>query len=405
MENKSRLPTMIKKPSVIRAHVPTDRSVATASTNILLSSQGMNKTALSSSLNAKSHNVNRPALTSFENVLNNLRHGTTATGMVNRPTKRHASPEFRSSKASAMGSKRLRRSRSVSDIDAILSMAQEQKRAATRPFRVPLAPPPKVNAIKVCVGVAKAKPSLTTAIKAKVAPSHKKLATNKTVAALTAKKENDENGTKPKVITGGKKIPPYDFKARFHDLVEKHKVLKEKHERLKEQFGEFESLPEQYDECRAKLSNLESENKSVQEQLAKMEQKNAEDEQKIRTLNADLNAKIEECRTLIEAKDTITAKYNAVNTERSELKTDNAKLETKLKTQQDMVEHLTLELQEAGEQLFRANIDRKDLHNTIMDLRGNIRVFCRIRPPLTGEENRMLCSWQHNDETSLEIGN
>lgn len=405
MENKSRLPTMIKKPAANRANVPTDRLVAAASTNNSSSSQGMNKAAVSSSLNAKLHNVNRPALTSFENVLNNLRNGTTATGMVNRPTKRHASPEFRSSKASAIMPKKLRRSRSVSDIDAILSMAQEQKRGAPRPFRIPLAPPPKINAIKVPVGVTKSKPTVPVT-KSKTAPLHKKLATNKTVAAVTAKKENDENATKSKVVTGGgKKIPAYDFKARFHDLVEKHKVLKDKHERLKEQLGEFESLPEQYDECRAKLSNLESEYKSVQEQLAKLQQQNAENEQEIQTLNADLSAKIEECRTLIEAKDTITAKYNAVNTENSELKTNNAELETKLKTQQDAIEQLTLELQEAGEQLFRANIERKDLHNTIMDLRGNIRVFCRVRPPLTGEENRMLCSWQHNDETSLEIGN
>jgi regulator of replication initiation timing len=33
-------------------------------------------------------------------------------------------------------------------------------------------------------------------------------------------------------------------------------------------------------------------------------------------------------------------------------------------------------------QILRGNNERKDLNNIIMDLRGNIRVFCRIRQPI-----------------------
>nr|5HNY_K Chain K, Protein claret segregational, Kinesin-1/Kinesin-14, Protein claret segregational [Drosophila melanogaster]5HNZ_K Chain K, Protein claret segregational,Protein claret segregational,Plus-end directed kinesin-1/kinesin-14,Protein claret segregational,Protein claret segregational [Drosophila melanogaster] len=32
------------------------------------------------------------------------------------------------------------------------------------------------------------------------------------------------------------------------------------------------------------------------------------------------------------------------------------------------------------EQLFQSNMERKELHNTVMDLRGNIKVMCRFRP-------------------------
>lgn len=38
-----------------------------------------------------------------------------------------------------------------------------------------------------------------------------------------------------------------------------------------------------------------------------------------------------------------------------------------------------------------------------MDLRGNIRVFCRVRPPLVTETNRSLCSWNYLDESSVEL--
>ncbi|XP_031641217.1 protein claret segregational [Contarinia nasturtii] len=379
MEGKSRLPTMIKKPT-IRAHVPSDRLVSKL--------------------------ANRTALSSFENVINNLRNGTNTTS---RPTKRHASPEAFRPKSQINEAKKLRRSRSVSDIDAVMNLVNVQKRAVKglHAFTMPLAPAPKVKvpyAPPKSVNKPATKPS--SVVKPKTQPAHKRLVLNSNPSKTAAKKENvptKSTGGSSSNVGGNKKIPAYDFKARFHDLQDKHKVLKDKHDRLKEQLGEFESLPEQYDECREKLSNLESEYKSMQKQLRTLQQQKDADQLKINTLNDDLNAKIEECRTLIEAKQKITEKYNTVSIENNELKSNNTELETKLKSQQEMIEHLTTELKEAGEQLFRANIDRKELHNKVMDLQGNIRVFCRVRPPLDGEENRTICSWQYNDETSLEI--
>lgn len=40
-----------------------------------------------------------------------------------------------------------------------------------------------------------------------------------------------------------------------------------------------------------------------------------------------------------------------------------------------------------------------------MDLRGNIRVFCRVRPPLSMEGDRALSTWNYLDEQSLELVN
>lgn len=61
------------------------------------------------------------------------------------------------------------------------------------------------------------------------------------------------------------------------------------------------------------------------------------------------------------------------------------------------------ELAICKEQLFQSNMERKDLHNTVMDLRGNIRVFCRVRPPLESELGRQTCSWTYHDEATVEL--
>lgn len=55
------------------------------------------------------------------------------------------------------------------------------------------------------------------------------------------------------------------------------------------------------------------------------------------------------------------------------------------------------------EQLFDVNIERKKLHNQVLDLRGNIRVFCRVRPSLPSEADRQQCGWNFVDETALEV--
>lgn len=66
---------------------------------------------------------------------------------------------------------------------------------------------------------------------------------------------------------------------------------------------------------------------------------------------------------------------------------------TSLEKHNEFLKHAVIELE----------MSRRTLHNTIQDLKGTIRVFCRVRPPIPGEDEYMLCSMNFPDESSLEI--
>ncbi|XP_035777713.1 protein claret segregational-like [Anopheles albimanus] len=216
----------------------------------------------------------------------------------------------------------------------------------------------------------------------------------------------------PKVANGGatsgaakqgaaksmnKRIPPYDYKARFAHLQEKHKTLVEKYEKLHEQHASRETLQDMYDECSQELDEL----KQRHEQLLG-EMSGARDEKRsLEESNAQLSAALERSEADLKL---YRDKYAATSKELAELKRQLAELEER----SNFLETENVALQETNERnaelLFQANIERKDLHNMVMDLRGNIRVFCRVRPPLMpSEEHRIECGWKYLDEQSLEL--
>lgn len=56
-----------------------------------------------------------------------------------------------------------------------------------------------------------------------------------------------------------------------------------------------------------------------------------------------------------------------------------------ISTLQEMIAGLQQELHTAGRKLQEGETLRRKLHNTVQELKGNIRVFCRVRPMLNGE--------------------
>ncbi|XP_052903121.1 protein claret segregational [Anopheles moucheti] len=250
------------------------------------------------------------------------------------------------------------------------------------------------------------KPTISTTTSKKAVPPMKSILGVKTTGSsggvLGVKKTSVDApkangvGTKTVAKTMNKRIPPYDYKARFANLTEKHKALVDKHEKLLGEHSSREALQELYDDCTRELGNLKNEHALLQADLRKISLETEELKQSNLTLSTALEQTESELSKYRE-------KFTVVDRENVELRKQLKELEER----SAFLEEENLTLQDANERnaelLFHANIERKELHNMVMDLRGNIRVFCRVRPPLSTEANRIECGWKYLDEQSIEL--
>jgi kinesin family protein C1 len=193
-----------------------------------------------------------------------------------------------------------------------------------------------------------------------------------------------------------KHIPKYDYKARFANLEEKHKILKEKYESVMEDNHRFEHMAEENEELKQQLMLVQNENAKSKYEAEQVTKECADLTMKNSALSTELLASNQE-------RDHYMEKYEKTNAELEVLKVEHTDLVTKTSTLQRDFDAAKSLLEAAQTQLYSINIERKNLHNQVMDLRGNIRVFARVRPPLGLESERYLCDWNFTDESSLEI--
>ncbi|XP_052867351.1 protein claret segregational [Anopheles cruzii] len=193
-----------------------------------------------------------------------------------------------------------------------------------------------------------------------------------------------------------KRIPPYDYKARFANLQEKHKVLLEKYEKLHEEHASREQIQELYDDCSRELDDLKQQHEELQLDLQTVR----EERDTLDQANQELTTSLQQTEAELKQ---YRDRFAATNSELVEAK----RLLKELEDKANFLEEENFTLQETNQRnaelLFHANIERKDLHNMVMDLRGNIRVFCRVRPPLPSEAHRLECCWKFLDEQSIEL--
>jgi kinesin family protein C1 len=94
----------------------------------------------------------------------------------------------------------------------------------------------------------------------------------------------------------------------------------------------------------------------------------------------------------------LEAKVDALEARRSQMRERNEYLEASLATTKDQLSTSDAQLAYLKREVVEAEITRRKLHNMVMELKGNIRVFCRVRPVLRAE-----CPLSSTDDVAADI--
>ncbi|CAH0406443.1 unnamed protein product [Chilo suppressalis] len=237
-----------------------------------------------------------------------------------------------------------------------------------------------------------------------------------------------------KPATVAPKIPPYDYKARFNDLLEKHKVIKGEFNDLKDKHVE---VSDEYEKIKESAQSSASERDILKEKLLNTindlrEKTNDFERIKIdfeiqKHENEDLHRKtklLEEVTMSLKKK---TTEFEQLQTDFNDLTRRHTSLKEETEALRVLSEHLKkvsiefdklqLDYKEAKEMITKYKTDaealqnilasmykeQRDLRNTIQDLKGNIRVYCRVRPPLDSEASKPLFNLNVVDACSIEV--
>ncbi|CAG9833821.1 unnamed protein product [Diabrotica balteata] len=169
------------------------------------------------------------------------------------------------------------------------------------------------------------------------------------------------------------KIAAWDFKGKYKGLQEKHKTLIDAYSSLKERCADTEEMRKNYDE-----------------------------------VIADKDEKINDLQKRLNILETDYAIMNALNiditTKCNELAEENKKFRDKLRESNNVCVNLKTTIEKLKKDYMLNETLKRQLQNTIQDLKGNIRVFCRVRPPINEAENKKAkCSINYVNESTIEI--
>lgn len=206
-------------------------------------------------------------------------------------------------------------------------------------------------------------------------------------------------GTSTAPVVAGKKPgkrPAWDLKGQLCDL---HEELKQYREKTQTLDRENQGLRDQLREVQEQATTLGTERNTLEEELASVRRRAEQSQQKLETLGARV-LELEEC---LGTKERLVQE---LQTERLQLQEERSTLSTQLEERerefqaseaalsssqaevlclrQKTAAQVTL-LAEQGDRLYGLEMERRRLHNQLQELKGNIRVFCRVRPVLEGE--------------------
>ncbi|KAH7936764.1 hypothetical protein HPB49_003907 [Dermacentor silvarum] len=167
---------------------------------------------------------------------------------------------------------------------------------------------------------------------------------------------------------------PFDDSRTGRQLQELEKI----NAQLQAERDKNAQLTTRVSELESALSSSEAEKRSACAERDSLSLQLRSATQQVATLERSLADATGALAGLRSERAALMAQQESLESQRSTLEAERARLESS-------VHELRTKVAEQEEQLNAAELDRRKLHNSLQELKGNIRVFCRLRPLLPSE--------------------
>jgi len=245
----------------------------------------------------------------------------------------------------------------------------------------------KRTATNITHGEAK-KPLVKSVAKALVnKPNNNALMTNNTVNKVQNKiiQNNIDNKAS--------KIKKWDLRGRLAQTSDKLSVAQQKNKDLESKYNMLQELANtsktNETAYKAKAEKLEVLNNTLTNELQTLTVEILAIRKNEENLVKQLKESEESCTSLSHTLNQFQEKCKTQEVLISEQTKQLTVLKTDLKLQKEMNEDLSIVKEKLQALTHKMDKERRILHNTIQELKGNIRVFCRVRPRTPKETEQM----------------
>ncbi|XP_050493495.1 protein claret segregational-like [Bombus huntii] len=175
--------------------------------------------------------------------------------------------------------------------------------------------------------------------------------------------------------------------AKYNELQEQMNTLKANENVHKLKAEEYENLNKTLvNECR----ELKAEMSKLQEEKENLTKCLKESEESCKSIS----------NTLVEFKQKCSSQESLISQHEFIIKDLKASLEVETEKNKE----LNATKNELQTLVHTMDKDRRVLHNAIQEMKGNIRVFCRVRPRTPSELGKVMCNINFVDECTIEVG-